>query len=217
MSDVAARGADLLDEPGHVLRRREAGLAGTCRPRGDEVVVQDLRGTDDRDALAVDRAAEGAVRLLAVEADPDDGEAVAPRGRERVAQALDAVVEPVVVGHRRDVDRRRRGAPRTRSPACGRRTPSRPASRRPSRRSRGSRRRDRPGGRRLDRVEDAGGSRRELRLEDALEMDVSAEREHDGFRRSRRRLAGLRERAQSRRREHGPASSDGQPRGERRE
>ena len=56
------------------------------RSRRDQVVVEHLRRADDRDPLAVDRAPERPVRLLAVEPDADDREAVAPGRRERVAQ-----------------------------------------------------------------------------------------------------------------------------------
>ena len=63
------------------------------------------------DALAVDRAAEWSIRLLCVQPDPDDWETGAPRSGERVAKPCFAVVETVVVGHRRDVhsSRRERG------------------------------------------------------------------------------------------------------------
>ena len=48
----------------------------------------------------------GRYACFASSADPDDREAIALRGGERVAKSLDAVVEPVVVRHRRDVDAR---------------------------------------------------------------------------------------------------------------
>ena len=111
------------------------------------MVVEHLRRSDDGDPLAPDRAAERAVRLLRVQPDPDDGEAVALGRGQRVAQAVDAVVEAVVVRHRRDIDARAaecreggRGCAEGELLRRGR-CPAR------SRRSRGSPPRDPPGGR----------------------------------------------------------------------
>ena len=81
------RDAHLLEQAWDVLRRREPGLAGSRRPGGDQLVVEHLRRADHGDPLPVDRAAERAVRLLRVEPDPDDREAVALCGGERVAES----------------------------------------------------------------------------------------------------------------------------------
>ncbi len=96
---------DLLEQPRDGLRGGEARLRRPGGPALDEVVVQDLRRGEDRDALSPHGLPVRRVCLLAVEPDADDREAVAPRSRERVAQARLSEVHTVVVGHRRDVDR----------------------------------------------------------------------------------------------------------------
>ena len=150
-------------------------------PGGDELVVEHLRRADDGDPLAVDRAAERAIRLLCVQADADDREAMTASRSERVAKAHRAVVEPVVVGHRRNVDstaaqrgERARGVLETRTPsavgdAAVVTAVSRFTTDRSARRNTG-----------LDRKR----ARRRARLpaplrERPFEVHVSAEREHD--------------------------------------
>ena len=120
--------------------------------------------------------------LLRVQPDPDDGEVVAFRGGEGVAQAVHAVVEPVVVRHRRDVD----AAASERGERCCRRAEGEQLRRRRSavrHRSlevhHGEIGTAEDG---LDRSERRGGIRGELRREHALEVDVASECEHDRLR-----------------------------------
>ena len=104
---------------------------------------------------------------------------VAPRRRERVAKAGYAVVQPVVVGHRRHVDAAGReaanasGAPGTCTPWASAAPP----------RDRGLEVHDREvgaGGARPTGASTGFGVARELGPDHALEVDVSAEREDDG-------------------------------------
>ena len=174
-------GAHLLQQPWHVLCRCEPGLPRSCGPGRDELVVEHLRRADDGDPLAVDRAAEGAVGLLRVEADAHDREAVALRRGERVAKAGLSVVEPVVVRHRRHVDA---AAAQSRERARGSAEHERLRRRRAAGRHGRLQVHDREislAEDRLDRIEDASGIGRQPRFEHAFEVHVSAEREHDGL------------------------------------
>ena len=127
----------------------------------------------------VDRAPERSIRLLCVQPDPDDREAVAPRGGERVAKAGVAVVETVVVGHRRDVHtpgRERGEGARRRS------EDERLGRRRPVRRDRGLEIHDGEVGTAkywADGSEEEVGRGAELRSDRPFEVDVTAERELD--------------------------------------
>ena len=106
MSDVARAARTARTSRGTSLADASPGLPGTGGPRRDELVVQNLGRADDGDPLAVDGAAERTVGLRVVATDADDRKAVPLRGRERVAEPGDAVVEAVVVRHGRDVDAR---------------------------------------------------------------------------------------------------------------
>ena len=180
MSEVRARLAHRPQEAWLVLRRGEPGLAGPGRPRGDQVVVEDLGRPEDRDALTVHRPPVRRIRLPVVAADADDREPVPLRRGERVAEPRHAEVHAVVVGHGSDVDRPapKRGE-RGRGRAEGERLRGR--RRRPfvtavSRLTTARSARSQHG---RDRLEHAGRRGRELRLEDALEVDVPAEGEDD--------------------------------------
>ena len=168
-----------LHEPRGVLRGREPGLAGTGGPRRDQLVVEHLGGADERDALPVDRAPERAIRLFRAQPDPDDREAVAARGGERVAEAGLAVVETVVVGHRRDIHT----SGRERGEGARRRSEGeRLGRRRPVRRDRCLEIHDGQVGatkHRADGREDEVGCGAKLRSDRPLEVDVTAERELD--------------------------------------
>ncbi len=142
------------------------------------MIVQHLRRPDHCNPLAVDRAPERAVRLRVVETDADHGKAVSLGCGERVAEARFPKVEAVVVRHGHDVHRP--SAQRCeRVRRCSKY--ERLTGRRAAVRHGGLEVHDREVGlseERLDRVEDSGRIRRELRLEDAFEVDVAAEGQH---------------------------------------
>ena len=174
-------GAHLLQQPWHVLCRCEPGFPRSCSPGRDELVVEHLCRADDGDLLAVDRAAEGAVGLLRVEADAHDGEAVPLRRGQRVAEAGLSVVEPVVVRHRRHVDT---AAAQSGERCCGSAKHERLRCRRTARRHGCLQVHDREirlAEHRLDRLEHTADICRQPRLEHAFEVHVPAEREHDGL------------------------------------
>ncbi len=104
---MSAAGPGRLDrgqEGGLLVGRGHAGLVVAGGPGGGEAAVEDLGGADHGDALALDRDQVGPVGLVGVAADPDDRELGRLGRGQRVAQADQAEVLAVVVGHGGDVD-----------------------------------------------------------------------------------------------------------------
>ena len=164
---------------GTIFADASPGLPRARGPRRDQVIVEDLRRSDDRDPLPVHRLPERGVRALRVQAGADDREPVALRRRHRVAEARLPVVHAVVVRERRDVDRASaQGRERARRRAedellDGGAAPVR---------DRGLEVDDREVGlpeHGLDGIEHGRRRRRELVRQDAFEVDVPAEREDD--------------------------------------
>ena len=179
MSEVARARRTACTSLGTSFADASPGLSGPAVHAEIELVVEHLGGADERDALAVDRAAERSIRLLCVQPDPDDREAVVPRGGERVAKPCFAVVETVVVGHRCDVDSARRergeGARRGAEDELLRR-------RRTAGRDRGLEVHDGEVGtaeHRADGIENELGFGAELLSDRPFEVDVTRERELD--------------------------------------
>ena len=104
MSAAARACLDRGQQGGLLVGRGHAGLVLAGGPGGGQAAVEDLGGADHGDALALDRDQVGPVGLVGVAADPDHRELGRLGRGQGVAQADQAEVLAVVVGHGGHVD-----------------------------------------------------------------------------------------------------------------